>query len=413
MGSNKSRILIIVAALVSLLVLYFALFYNPGKHYDWHQDYKLDKERPYGTWLVSELLKEYEPQRTFKQLNKPLDHSLINAKTPGNYIFIGQEIYLDQSYTNSLLDFVEKGNNAFVFTAAPPRLLQAAINKAYENEVMPDSVFEMKTEPTEKEEISETEDFDSEEFYAVKDFSFEYKNYSFDTIFNEIYTPELMPENPYRFIYQYHFKLFNYNWGYIKDDELDDVSSEIIGGFYGVNSEGDTLRGNNFFAIDYGKGKFYFHTQPILFTNIIMLDTNSFDYTNSVFGFLNEGPVYWDEFNWQFNRPTAKTRVYNPFDFSSGESPLKFILNNPPLKWGWYPLLLFVFLFMIFEGKRRQAAIPVLADTANTTLGHIETLAKLYFKKNDHFAIAQKMMENFYGFCVMICGLTRLKRSKN
>ena len=79
----------------------------------------------------------------------------------------------------------------------------------------------------------------------------------------------------------------------------------------------------------------------------------------------------------------------------TGESPLKFILSNPPLKWAWYTLLCFILLFVIFNGKRRKSIIPVLPDRSNTSLEHIQRMSNLYKQKDEHYVIAAKMFENF------------------
>ena len=57
--NKRNKILIFIAALVGMILIYLLVFYAPGKRFNWSEDYKLDKERPYGTWLISELLQHY------------------------------------------------------------------------------------------------------------------------------------------------------------------------------------------------------------------------------------------------------------------------------------------------------------------------------------------------------------------
>jgi hypothetical protein len=376
--NKRNKILIFIAALVGMLLIYLLVFYSPGKRFNWSEDYKLDKDRPYGTWLISELLQHYSPKRKFKVLNESLDYSLEKAETPSNYVFIGEEIYLEKIYSDSLLAYVAKGNNAFIFTDGLPWLLQESIlgiNNQDESEYIDDS--------SDSSVFIESENLD------------DYKNYYFDTLFTEIIVEQLNPLNPYRFIYSNRFGVDNKYWHFVDEQNLNLLQSEIIGDFYGINSERDTLGGVNYYRVDYGKGSLYFHTQPLQFTNIQLLDTNAVDYANAVFSYLNKGPVYWEEHNWIFNRPTSKTWTYKPFYRNNAESPLTLILNTPTLKWGWYLLLFFILLFVIFEGKRKQAIIPVLADKQNTTLAHIKSLTKLYYQNDEHYPIANKMFENF------------------
>jgi len=368
---KRNRVLIFIGAFIALILIYFLLFYSPSKRYNWSEDYKMDKDRPFGTWLVSELLQHYNSSQEFKELDEPLDYSLNKAKTPSNYIFIGEEMYLEQRYSDSLLSFVSKGNNAFIFTSMLPR-----------------SILERITSPYDKYYHENDSDLDS---YYIEDNMY----YYFDTVFTTIIDENLDTFNSYRFIYNSRFGTYNTNWSYVSYDNLEILNAESLGEFYGINSELDTLGGINYYKVDYGEGAFYFHTQPIQFSNIQLLDSNSLDYTNSVFAYLNEGPIYWDEYNWIFNRPTAKTSTYNPFYNERGDSPIKLILSNDTLKWGWYLLLFFILLFVIFEGKRKQAIIPVLADKQNTTLHHIKSLSKLFYNNEEHFPIAEKMFDNY------------------
>lgn len=370
--------MIFVAALIGMMVIYLLVFYSPNKRFNWSEDYKLDKDRPYGTWLITELLQHYSPKRDFKILNESLDYSLEKAETPSNYVFIGEEIYLEQIYTDSLMAYVAKGNNAFIFTDGLPWLIQESLMGS--NNLGESEYFE---EGSDNPTLNDAEYLD------------DYKAYQFDTLFTKILMEELNPLNPYRFIYRARFGIFNRTWHYANEKNLNLLQAEVLGEFFGINSELDTLGGINFYRVDYGKGTIYFHTQPIQFTNIQLLDTNSVDYTNAVFSYLNGGPIYWDEYNWIFNRPTSKTWTYKPFKGQNSESPLKLILSTPALKWGWYLLLFFVLLFIIFEGKRKQKIIPVLADKQNTTLSHIKSLTKLYYQNDEHYPIANKMFENF------------------
>jgi len=205
----------------------------------------------------------------------------------------------------------------------------------------------------------------------------------------------LDPINPYRFIYRSRIGVNNKTWFHADKKNLELLEAEALGNYFGINSELDTLGGVNFYKVKYGFGAFYFHTQPLQFTNLQLLDTNSLDYTNAVFSYLNQGHVYWDEYNWIFSRPTPKTWTYLPYYAQNAEGPLTLILNSPTLKWGWYLLLIFILLFILFEGKRKQAIIAVLPDKQNTTLAHIKSLTKLYYRADEHFSIAQKMFENF------------------
>jgi hypothetical protein len=49
-------------------------------------------------------------------------------------------------------------------------------------------------------------------------------------------------------------------------------------------------------------------------------------------------------------------------------SPMRFILNNPPLRYAWYLLLLGLLIFVLFNAKRKQRIVPVIEPLKNTSL---------------------------------------------
>jgi hypothetical protein len=356
-----SKILIFVAAFIGMIIVYYSLFYNEQKRFDWSEQYELSKDKPYGTWLISELLKKYDAP-SFKELALPLDQSLKNAASPSNYIFIGGEIYLEENSRDSLLSYVAKGNNAFIFTKAQPYMLLT--------------------------ELLEGVDLDS--VYTLYNFAYS------DSLINRLDSAYFRYDKEQQVSYIYRNLNTSYYWSYL-NDLIVNPQIKKLGSSKAFNENG-VEEGVNFYQIDYGEGSFYFHSQPISFTNISLKEEGMLAYTNNVFGLLNEGPIYWEEHNWRFNRPNAKTWLYKPSFFNTGKSPLNFILTNPPLKWAWYLLLFFILLFVIFNGKRRKAIIPLLPDRRNTSLAHLKKMSVLYLNNENHYVICAKMFENFLGF---------------
>lgn len=356
-----SKILIFAAAFIGMVIVYYSLFYTEKKRFDWSEEYELDKDKPYGTWLISELLKEYNDQ-PFKELNLPLDKSLKDAKSPSNYVFIGGEIYLEETTSDSLLSYVAKGNNAFIFTKNQPYLLLDKL----------------------------LEDIDLDSIYSL--YAFVYS----DSLVNQLDPTffELAKEQELTCIKRN--EKVAYYWSYLKEF-YEHPKIEKLGRSKAYAEDG-LYEGVNFYKIDFGEGSFYFHSQPISFTNILLKEEGMLAYTNNVFAPLNSGPIYWEEHNWRFNKPNPKTWLYKPSFFNSSKSPLNFILTNPPLKWAWYLLLFFILLFMIFNGKRRKAIIPILADRSNTSLEHLKKMSILYKKDENHYVICAKMFENFLGY---------------
>lgn len=147
----------------------------------------------------------------------------------------------------------------------------------------------------------------------------------------------------------------------------------------------------NFIKIPFGEnnGAFYIHTNPFAFTNYHMLNDKS-QYAATVLSFLPNDILIWDNYH-----KTGRKVI---------SSPLRFILTNSALRWGFYISLFGLALFVLFQGKRRQRIIPVVNPPENATVEFTKTIGDLYFQNGDFTNIIHKkityLMEfirsNFY-----------------
>jgi hypothetical protein len=49
-------------------------------------------------------------------------------------------------------------------------------------------------------------------------------------------------------------------------------------------------------------------------------------------------------------------------------------------------------LFILINGKRRQREVPIIPPVTNTSLEFVETIGQLYYNKQDHKNLAEKMI---------------------
>lgn len=154
--------------------------------------------------------------------------------------------------------------------------------------------------------------------------------------------------------------------------EIDSTRTTVLG--TQSNSKGITQ--TNFVRIPYKNGAFYLHLQPVAFTNYYLLKENA-QYTQEVLGYIapNE-KIYWN------------VNQYENQNLS--ESPLRYILSKPALRWAWYLSLISLLFFMIFNAKRRQRIIPIKEPLKNTTVDFTKTIGNLYYQEKDHQNIAEK-----------------------
>ena len=76
-------------------------------------------------------------------------------------------------------------------------------------------------------------------------------------------------------------------------------------------------------------------------------------------------------------------------------SPMYLFLNTKELKWAYYTALIGVLIYIVFEGKRKQRAVPVVEPLQNKTLAFTRTISDMYFEKGDQKSIAEHKINYF------------------
>lgn len=137
----------------------------------------------------------------------------------------------------------------------------------------------------------------------------------------------------------------------------------------------------NFIKIEYGEGNFYLNAVPLAFTNYTILKSLTRDYVEKSFSLLDQNDIVWDDY-------VRKSPFPNM-------SVFQLIKQHPPLKAAYYFSILFIILFVIFYGKRRQRVIPVIKPLRNNSLDFISTISRLYFQQKKHEEIASKRLHYF------------------
>jgi hypothetical protein len=123
----------------------------------------------------------------------------------------------------------------------------------------------------------------------------------------------------------------------------------------------------------------------MIFSNYQMLYDNK-EYPFKTLSYLTGKTLIWDE----YYKPAGSRAIYQ------SKSPLRYILDQPPLSTAYYLLLFTVFLYMIFEGKRRQRIIPIYLAPKNTSKEFLEIISRLYLNRGDHKHLAEKKILYFY-----------------
>jgi hypothetical protein len=139
-----------------------------------------------------------------------------------------------------------------------------------------------------------------------------------------------------------------------------------------------------YIKIPYGKGHFYLHCNPVVFTNWHILKPKVSSYISNVFSCLPENNIIWDE----YYKPYRNTKV----------SLFNVVLVNPSLRNAYLLLLFALIIYFIFESKRKQRIIPLIEPPRNSTLDFIKTVGRLYYANRNNHDIASKKWLYFADF---------------
>jgi hypothetical protein len=180
-------------------------------------------------------------------------------------------------------------------------------------------------------------------------------------------------------------------------DSIDTLRGECTEGAQNFIPLGNMNDDNvNFARINYGRGQIFLHSNPIVFTNFHLLDTLKLRYVSKVFSHLSAGAIYWDTKSRTSRDVVRQMNGSNPqFD---RESPIKYILEQPGLRWAWFIMLSLIALYLIFAAKRKQRIIPILEEKNNTSLDFIHTIGQMYFRQGEHIRLCDMMMKQFQTF---------------
>ena len=157
--------------------------------------------------------------------------------------------------------------------------------------------------------------------------------------------------------------------------KIDTLNTTVLG-----YQNGDSTR-VNFIKVNYKSGVFYLHTQPAAFTNFHLLKGNHHEYAEKVLSYIPKGEVFWS--------------IKDQTGEVISDSPMRYILSQPALKWAWYIFLIGMLVFIFFNAKRKQRVVPIIKPLANTTVDFTKTIGNLYYQEGDHNNIIDKKIIYF------------------
>lgn len=343
--------------ILGLLALVVVLVGSGCRQYSWRESYRYNKQQPYDLYALYELLEAREAGLTYH--NDSLGAMLKDSVRNANFVYVGQGLYLDEVDVTALLNFVEHGNTAMICSKWIPDDL---IYHFYGP-----SCFYQHTSGY----------YESVSYYPD------------DSVRFHLSEPGYVRDTGFVASFPYNFRPTTHYWAYVD-------SAMICDPAYGLETMGVLDSGLiNFLRLDWGEGHIYLNTSPELFTNYYLSDSSRYDYAKGVFSYLDDGPVFWNEYA-RSRQPPPQNRQGNPYQPDGGRQllsdnhGLRFILDQPTLAFAWY---LFVFgglLYLFFRGKRRQRVIPLHRPPENTSMRYVDTVGRLAQQHGNHLRLARR-----------------------
>jgi hypothetical protein len=319
------------------------VFFASCNKTNWTENYREKEKNPFGSYIIynelSEVFKNQEivtlKENFYDYLYQNYD---ITSADFGNYICIKHTASkLTEDGVKDLLSFVYDGNSAFVslnyFSDALKEQLEITTNNLDKDVYSVEGLKLLKGE-----------------FYLA-DNTFEKDTFNFD-----------------RNIRRHYFVQYNEN-------------KTIVLGSAKIDGE----QVPNFMKIYHGKGAIYVHSNPVVFTNYYMLSGKE-NYAEKVLSYVPSSTIFWD--------PQIKRSEYSNED-DDNTSVFKFFLQHKTLTWFLFVSLAGVLLFMLFNARRKQRAIPIIHPLENTTVAFTQTISSLYLKEQDHKNLVDKKIAFF------------------
>lgn len=331
--SKRGKLYIALAVLAIISIV--AIEMTKPKQINWFPSYAVHHKIPFGSYVFNEQLKRVADDVTI--VERPPFEYLMNNDISGTYLFYNGGIEFGKDELNRLLDWVSKGNT----------LMVSAVG------------FESK--------LLDTLNLDTRSVNIIDNFNNEYQV--------KLVNPLLEDNNSYKYDRPTTFYHFN------KIDTLNTAVIGLIDSYRGENKPmEDSLVSN--IKQPFGDGEIILNTFPQAFSNYFILQSPNQNYTAGILSYIDTNkPIYVDTYY-----KTGKT-FYT--------SPMYLFLNTKSLKWAYYLVLIGALVYIIFEGKRKQRAIPIVKPLKNQTVDFTRTIANMYYESGKHKDIAQHKINHF------------------
>ncbi len=371
----------ILYVLLGVIVLLFAFESSRPRPLNWEKSFTSGDKIPFGSFVLYDQLDELFDGNDIESVDQvPVDFLIDNDSiTDGNYIFINDYLSFDSVEVDYLMEFVARGNKVFISSDGAYGHLADTLGL----ETNSSSYYNYSRRDTIRTRLVNRSFKDRSYVY---DIGGDYKYFEeYDTLRTKVLGEVLAFEPSKGYIADYLEETLEEDEEEVSTEEEGDKIDEIIENLQEDDKEEKRKTREtpqvNFVEIKVGDGAFYYNLNPIAFTNYYMLKDGKQQYVTESMAYMNDGPVYFDDYG------KSGRKVI--------QSPMRFVLSQPALKWAYYIAILGVFLYMVFASKRRQRIIPIVEPLRNSSVEFTKTIGSLYFQTGDYSSIIDKKISYF------------------
>lgn len=344
MNSNKRLYLIGFLVVALFAILYLSIMERIEiPDVDLTAKYESQDKDPYGLYLFEELVPSAFPQADFQIADELKISDYINEEEV-LYIWIADRIGFDDEEWRQVDSFLQEGNELLLIANRFNGSLDSLLTQ---NNVMTYS-------------YSDTS--------IVVNWGSEADSIQTDTLLTFLDEDLISPKRG-------NYSVLSTSWNY---DSTYTYEPEWLVSYWDEEWIYGKLQGFDSLYV-------HVHASPIVFTNIALKEKKGLQYLNRVLSQFDAQTIVIDSH-------VDKRKIWsNPDD-----TPLTFIMSQPPLRWTYYLILAGILLFVIYQSGRKQRIIPVIPSYKNTSMDHVEMIAELYESHRKHGQLIKHMESWFY-----------------
>ncbi len=322
----------------------------------WRQTLGWDDKRPYGTWLAHESLTDYFSDAKIETLSGKFRFNNMDDKMkyghtgPALLILEGFDFYLSDEEWVELKNFISNGNEVVLFS------------NVLDNKIEQDLQCFMKNSLSNRFDLFIT-DKELSNQHVLRLQTDQGRAYG--------YTGRSLKA---------YFDVSTRRNDSVAMDNVDTASSKYQEWAYPdtlgyAELEPDMVR------YKLGAGHLTLHAAPLALSNYFLLQEGNVDYLTGMWQTLpdNISHVYWGTYGYR----------------SAESSGMNVLWKYPATRYAILLALLALLVYVLFEGKRKQRIIPIVAPLRNDSVSFVETVGRLYYNKGNHANLASKMTMQF------------------